>query len=148
MDLQKIQVRQDLERMVTNYFLMGKISREQSDMITHYVDDVIGGGCFPKLIREGKIITFPGIYETIPSKTPEESNPPRPHIRDYLAEQGVHFRGNIVWALYYLGAYNLETIAALSVKELSKVRWIGKKAIADIRAFLQSKGLDLRGETL
>jgi hypothetical protein len=60
MDLQKIRVRQDLERMVINYFLMGKISREQADKIADYVDGVIGGGCLPEPAqREGKIIYFP-----------------------------------------------------------------------------------------
>jgi hypothetical protein len=47
MDLGKIRVRQDLEKMVINYFLMGKISEEQSNRITNYVDEVKRGLYFP-----------------------------------------------------------------------------------------------------
>jgi hypothetical protein len=71
MDLEKIRVRQDLERMVINYFLMGKISKEQSDRIANYVDDVIGGGYLPEPGPKGKTIIFPTTY-TGPAKHLED----------------------------------------------------------------------------
>jgi hypothetical protein len=60
MDLEKIKVRQYLERMVINYFLMGKISKEQSDKIADYIDSVIGEGFLPEPGQGEKIICFPG----------------------------------------------------------------------------------------
>jgi hypothetical protein len=149
MDLQKIQVRADLERMVINYFLMEKISEEQSEKIVNYIDDVIGGGCFPEPDPGEKIIYFPGAWQEEQSPVPpKDLEPPHPHIRDYLYEQGVRFRSNLVWALHDLGAYNLETIAALPIRELESRRGIGKKSIDDLRAFLQSKGLDLKEDAI
>jgi hypothetical protein len=75
MDLEKIRVRQDLERMVVNYFLMGKISEEQSAKITDYVDNVIGGGCLPEPGFKSKTIIFPTAY-TGPAK----------HLEDFETE--------------------------------------------------------------
>jgi hypothetical protein len=57
--------------MVINYFLMGKISKEQSNRIANYVDDVIGGGYFPKLGSKSKMIVFPTTY-TGPAKYLED----------------------------------------------------------------------------
>jgi len=75
MDLQKIRVRQDLERMVTNYFLRGEISEEQSNQICTQLDRIIGGGFIPKPGRgdHAKVITFPmSLYKG----KPEKENPP------------------------------------------------------------------------
>jgi hypothetical protein len=77
MDLQKIRVRQDLERMVINYFLRGDISETQSADICNYIDSAIGGGNFPKPDqRRAAVITFPGTYTgrgEAPEETPEET---------------------------------------------------------------------------
>jgi len=63
MELQKIRVRKDLERMVINYFLRGEITEEQSARICDYVDKTIGGGNYPKLYRaNNSIIYFPTTY--------------------------------------------------------------------------------------
>ena len=133
MDIQKIQVRQDLERMVINYFLVGKISKEQSDRIASYIDDVIGGGFFPEPAQGVKVISFP-----------ERRAEPDNRLRYYLSKEGIVFSPSLTWALNELGAYNLETIASISVKKLELCKGVGKKAIARLRAFLQSKGLDMK----
>lgn len=75
MDLKKIRVRQDLKRMVINYFLLGKISEEQSNKIADYVDDVIGGGYLPEPISKSKTIIFPTTY-TGPAKHLEDKEEP------------------------------------------------------------------------
>jgi hypothetical protein len=69
MDLEKIRVRQDLERMVINYFLLGKISEEQSTSIADYIDTVIGGGYLPEPGSKSKTIIFPTTY-TGPEEEP------------------------------------------------------------------------------
>jgi hypothetical protein len=114
---------------------------KQSALIMGLIDHIFPETAPAKAKQEGNIIYFPGAWQEPPKPQPH------PHIGDYLYEQGIHFRANLVWALQDLGAYNLETIATLSVRELAKCRGIGKKSIDDLRAFLQSKGLDLKGET-
>ena len=57
MDMQKIQVRADLERMVYNYALLGKIDNEAADKIVTFIRLVIGNDDLPK--QRGKIIAFP-----------------------------------------------------------------------------------------
>ena len=144
MDIQKIQVRLDLERMVINYFLVGKISKEQSDRIASYIDDVIGGGFFPKPAPGVKVIPFPKCRAEPETDSRRYTIPSNPHLRDYLNKEGIVFSPSLTWALNELGAYNLETIASISVKKLELCKGVGKKAIARLRAFLQSKGLDMK----
>ena len=65
MDLQKIRVRKDLERMVKNYFLRGEITEDQSARICDFIDNTIGGGNFPQPCRQNNgraIIPLPIPY--------------------------------------------------------------------------------------
>jgi hypothetical protein len=65
MDLQKIRVRQDLQRMVLNYFVIKDITEDQSARICDYIDRIIGGGEFPqpgRQARGGAVIPFPTAY--------------------------------------------------------------------------------------
>ena len=66
MDNKKIRVRQDLERMVINYFLRGDITEDQSSRICDFIDNAIGGGYLPEPYRGdkqgGAVITFPTTY--------------------------------------------------------------------------------------
>ena len=48
MDMEKIKVRQDLSRMVLNYYIRGKITEDQSARICNYIDSTIGGGILSK----------------------------------------------------------------------------------------------------
>jgi hypothetical protein len=57
MDMQKIQVRADLERMVYNYALLGKIDNDTADKIVSFIRLTIGGGDLPEPC--GKVIDFP-----------------------------------------------------------------------------------------
>ncbi|MDR0496627.1 MAG: hypothetical protein LBH42_03330, partial [Treponema sp.] len=64
MDMQKMQVRADLERMVINYFLLGEITEDQSADICNFIDNTIGGSYFPEPgeRQKGAIIPFPTSY--------------------------------------------------------------------------------------
>ena len=64
MDLQKIRVRQDLERMVINYFIRKEISEEQSAKICDHIDNTISGGSLPQPYRHNScmVIPFPTSY--------------------------------------------------------------------------------------
>jgi len=87
MDLQKIRVRQDLERMIINYYLLNEISKEQSNKICDYIDITIGGGEFPKSAHEGyhSVIQFPTSYEgnNAPTVNKDEAG-----INDHEVQQG------------------------------------------------------------
>jgi hypothetical protein len=152
MDLEKIRVRRDLGRMVINYFLMGKISEDQSNRITNYVDDVIGGGCLPEPSPEKKIICFPGAWQeepTDPAEHPALYEEPRPPFAEHCeAFKGIDFGGNpagdrILWALYHNRIHSIEDLARTPAAELLGYRRIGKKILERIRAALKSRGFAL-----
>jgi hypothetical protein len=97
----------------------------------------------PTLKRDGNIIYFLGAWQE--QKPPEPPNPPpHPDAGEFLREQGIPFRSDLVFALNELGAYDLHTIAAVSYRKLKACQGVGGKSITKLRAFLQSKGLDLR----
>ena len=63
MDLHKIRVRQDLERMVINYRIMGDITEDQCARICDYIDNTIGGGALSQPIKPKlSVIPFPTTY--------------------------------------------------------------------------------------
>jgi len=55
--MQKIKVRADLERMIYNYVLLGKIENETAVRIVSFIDEAIGGGNLQE--TNGIIIDFP-----------------------------------------------------------------------------------------
>ena len=57
MDLQKLQARAELERMVYKYALLGIIDNGVATGIVSYIGNMIGGGEPPR--RENNIIYFP-----------------------------------------------------------------------------------------
>jgi hypothetical protein len=61
MDIQKMQVRADLERMVYNYCLMDKIKTSEADQIIAFLDGIIGPIPKPQAAQRGKIIPFPNV---------------------------------------------------------------------------------------
>jgi hypothetical protein len=76
MDMEKIRVRQDLSRMVINYYLRGNITEGQSALICDYIDSAIGGGNLPQpgRGRQGRaVIPFPTTYTG-----PKESDDGKP----------------------------------------------------------------------
>jgi hypothetical protein len=149
MDLAKIQVRQDLERMVINYFLLGKISKEQSDKIADYVDSVIGGGYLPEPTRGEKIICFPGVMlEERPQEPPKAPEQPKlsldEHRKGFEGVQfGAYYHTRIMWTLYNLHIRSLEELAKTPVNTLLRQRNMGQKTIEHIRTVLENRGFTL-----
>jgi hypothetical protein len=97
-DIKKISVRQGIERIVRNYFLMGAITEEQSNSICHCVNKTIGGGDFPQpvQVRGCSVIPFPTTYtgrpqlsaETKPKQEEKPQEPPQSKP-EYYAPYGV-----------------------------------------------------------
>jgi hypothetical protein len=141
---------ENLERVVMNYKAMGVLNEKESAIIIRVADSVLPK---PTLKGDGKVIYFPGAWqEQKPVEPPKPPEPPKTpsysDVRDFLKEQGVSFRGDLAFVLYKLGGYDLQTIAAISARELKKYQGVGEKSIATLRAFLQSKGFDLKGRLL
>jgi hypothetical protein len=142
MDLEKAQVCQDLERMVVNYFLMGKLSLEQSNSITSYLNATIGGGRFPKPEARGNIIYFPGAWQEEPPEQRKLSfSEHREGFKDVTF--GSYYHTRIMWMLYDLDIRSLEDLVRTPVNELLKHRNIGRKTIECIRATLERRGFVL-----
>jgi hypothetical protein len=88
MDLQKIRIRQDLERMVINYRITGDITDEQSEAICNFIDTQIGGGEFSQPGTVGRrIIPFPG--SDIVNKSKEKEPDDIPDLREALQRDGL-----------------------------------------------------------
>jgi hypothetical protein len=132
--------RAEINRMVRNYTVMGVLNENQSYFIMGSIDWVLPK---PPLKRDGNIIPFPGALQEKkppePPKTPSYSD-----VYNFIKEQGVSFRTDLAFALYKLGGYDLQTITTISARELKKYQGVGEKSIAQLRAFLQSKGFDLQ----
>jgi len=82
-DFDKIKVRQDIARLVINYYLRGNITEDQSAKICDYIDSVIGGGNFPTPHRENRqgrsVIPFPTNY-TGPKTGAEKKEEEKPEV--------------------------------------------------------------------
>jgi hypothetical protein len=65
-------------------------------------------------------------------------------MRSELEAEGLKIRPSALWRLYFLGVDSIEKLADLRVSELMLQRDIGITTVNNIRAFLQSKGLDLK----
>jgi hypothetical protein len=82
-NLRKISVKQDLKRMVVNYFLMEGITENQCDSICNYIDKIIGGVNLPEpvQVRGCYVIPFPTTYTGQPKTSADikqETKPPEP----------------------------------------------------------------------
>jgi hypothetical protein len=97
MDLQKIRVRKDLERMVINYRVTGDITEEQSEKLCFHLEQVIGGGNIPKAGRAEykNIIQFPTSYTS-----PRKDNPKDAGIDDHVKDTASEEKQRRVYAPY------------------------------------------------
>jgi hypothetical protein len=127
-----------------NYKNLNVIEEKYATVIMGTIDDVLGfTNC---LAPKGKIIPFPGVT-LAPGP---ESSPPEPYRPEFsavwnnLADQGLKVNYQTMYAIYDSGGYDPEKIASLSAGELIKRRCVGAVNIKRLRAFLQSKGLDLK----
>jgi hypothetical protein len=152
MDVQQYIARENIERVIMNYKNLNVIEEKYAAVIMGTIDDVLGfTDC---LAPKGKIIPFPGKWQGTAQpqmKEPAAKEPPpeptRPElsaVRYNLAEQGLEVNYQTMYAIYDLGGYDPEKIASISAGKLIKRRGVGAISIKRIRAFLQSKGLDLK----
>jgi hypothetical protein len=88
MDLVKLRVRQDLERMIINYRIRGDISEDQCDRLCHFIDTTIGGGEFLKpSVRKGpSVIPFPAKFTGAGPQLSEEEKREQEARRRALSE--------------------------------------------------------------
>jgi hypothetical protein len=77
MDMKKISIRKDLQRMVINYYLMGGITEDISAQLCELIDNTIGGDDFPRIgeLKGRNVIPFPTSY-TGPEETTEKKTVP------------------------------------------------------------------------
>ena len=54
MDIEKMKVREELNQLVWNYYLLRRLPEETANRIMAYINVIVGGG-----EREGRIIKFP-----------------------------------------------------------------------------------------
>jgi hypothetical protein len=148
MDIQKIQSRANLERMVYNYALLGKIENDTATKIVSFIGNMIGGGEPPR--RESNIIYFPapaGMQAPDPAEHSAPYEEPRLSFAEHCeAFRSVDFGGNptggrILWALYRNRIHSIEELARTPATNLLDCRRIGQKTLGRIRAALESKGI-------
>jgi hypothetical protein len=139
--MQKAQVKAELERMILNYRLMDVLEEKDANTLIGLI-----GGVIALQPAKGKIIPFPGVTlapkpEALP---PEPTGPKLSEVWNNLTTQGLKVNYQAMYAIYNLGGYDPEKIAAISAGEIIKHRGVGAVSIKKIRTFLQSKGLDLK----
>jgi hypothetical protein len=146
MNVQHYIARENIERVIMNYRTLNVIEEKYAAAVMGAVDSILGfSDCqAPK----GKIIPFPGVTlapepkpEALP---PEQTRPELNAVWENLTTQGLKVNYQAMYAIYDLGGYDPEKIAAISAGELIKHRGVGAVSIKKIRAFLKSKGLDLK----
>lgn len=151
MDMQKLQVRADLERMVYNYALLGKIENDTAAKIAAFIGHTIGGGNPPEI--RGKIITFPvpaGAAQpaaaTIAPPPPDEKEQ-RPPFSEWVSNfEGAGFDEygragkKILLTLYERGINSLEELASTPPDAIRRRHYIGDGSLEMIRAVLEKNG--------
>jgi hypothetical protein len=145
MDMRKIQVRAELERMVYNYALLGIIENDTATGIVSYIGNMIGGGKPPE--RKNNIIYFPtpaGMQAPDPAKHPAPYEEPKLSFAEHCeAFKGVDFGGNptggrILWALYRYRIHSIKELARTPAAKLLDCRRIRPKSVERIRSALRS----------
>jgi DNA-directed RNA polymerase alpha subunit len=147
MDIQKMQVRADLERMVYNYRLMNRIETYEADQIISCLGRVIGSMPEPQAARLGKIIPFPKVEigEQEPSK-PDREDPWElgKRISEELGLWNIKYLGwRVLTAIRYAGVKSVEELARYPLEKLKKNRGVGEKAVNAIIEALRAKGHDI-----
>jgi hypothetical protein len=145
MDMQKMQVRTELERMVYNFALLGKIENDTATELVSLIGVTIGGDESPEL--RGKIIVFPS-PSPVPGKQPKPSNDDKQlswsvwyeNFRDIEINGTSHRQLMILRAFYTLKINSLEELAKTPLDKIKKCNGIGEKSLAIILSILEKNG--------
>jgi hypothetical protein len=143
MDIQKMQVRADLERMVYNYCLMDRIKTSEADQIISCLDRIIGP--MPKPQAAGKIILFPKMEREQESSKPAGETPWElcRKISEELGLRNIRYLNyRVLDAIRYAGIRSVEELARYPLEKLAKYRGVGAKAVNVIREALKAKGYE------
>jgi hypothetical protein len=144
MNVQHYIARENIKRVIMNYRNLNVIEEKYAAVIMGTVDVILGFMDCPA--PEGKIIPFPGVTLAPEPEAPppEPTRPELNAVRKNLTTQGLKVNYHAIYAIYDLGGYDPEKIAAISAGELLTRHGVGAVSIKKIRAFLQSKSLDLK----
>jgi hypothetical protein len=149
MDMQKIQARADLERMVYNYALLGRIGNDAASKIVSFIGYTIGGGDLPE--PQGRVIAFPaaamighaGIPAPPDDSGGEEESPPFPvwlnNFRGAGFEEYNSVGRKILHAMYRDGINSLEELAGTHPDKLRRRGW-GYRMFEIIQTVLEKNG--------
>jgi hypothetical protein len=151
MDIQKTRVRVDLERMVYNYCLIGRIETNEADQIISCLNRVFFYAPTPQAAQRGKIIPFPkaGTGEREqehrePSKPAGET--PREQCLKISGELGLrnirYLNHRILTAISRAGIKSVEELAGYPLEKLARYPGVGEKAVSAIREALKTKGYE------
>jgi hypothetical protein len=144
MDMQKMQVRADLERMVYNYALLGKIENDTADKIVSFIGLTIGGGNMPEPC--GRIIVFPSPMAGKQPEISDDNEQPSSWSVWHKNFEGIRFCGHhyrqlmILKALYTLRINSLEDLAKTPPDKIRKCHGIGEKSLEIIQSVLEKNG--------
>jgi len=144
MDMQKMQVRADLERMVYNYALMGIIENEAATKIVSFIGLTIGGN-MPE--PRGRIIAFPvpqnAVIPSTPLEDEKEKFTPFPKWYENFKDSGFDdykiVGRKILRALWDNGINSLEELAKTPVSKYSGRGW-GNRMFEIINEVLEKNG--------
>jgi hypothetical protein len=149
MDMQKMKVRADLERMVYNYALLGKIENDTADKIVSFIGLTIGGGDLTE--PRCRIIAFPSPVtrqpEPVERRSTSELDESERRVRMKAAWrenfEGIDFGANhsrILDALYDLRINSLGELAETPPDKIKEFHGIGEKSLAVIRSVIEKNG--------
>jgi signal recognition particle subunit SEC65 len=145
MDMQKMQAKADLERMVYNYCLMDRIKSDEADQIISCLNRVIGYAPAPQAARR-KIIPFPGVETGEQEHGEPAGEDPwdlSRKISEELGLQNIRYINNRIQdAIREAGIKSVEELARYPLEKLALCRGVGEKAINAIREALKAKGYE------
>jgi hypothetical protein len=138
MDMRKLQVRADIERMVINYSLMNMIETQEADRIIAILDSVLGR--MPARPAGQYIIPFPDGVRDQPE--PRIADYPPYSVSEKIADElgllGLKYISyKAIMAIKYSGARSIEELAAVPPKKLLCCRNAGDKVVNAISEALK-----------
>jgi hypothetical protein len=138
MDMRKLQVRADIERMVINYSLMNMIETQEADRIITILDSVLGR--MPARPAGQYIIPFPVAVKEKPRHTESEPNyySLARKIAEELGVAGLKYIGfRAVSAIASAKVRSVEELAAIPSEELALCHNAGYKVVNAISEALK-----------